>query len=29
MDPAFPERSPLQVEDVMELLDIFLTTKYF
>jgi hypothetical protein len=27
-DP-FPEHSPLQVEDVMELLDICLTTTYF
>jgi hypothetical protein len=26
MDPSFPECSPLQVEDVMELLDIRLTT---
>jgi hypothetical protein len=29
MDPSFPERSPLQVEDVMELLNICLTTAYF
>jgi hypothetical protein len=29
MDPSFPERSPLQVEDVMEVLDICLTTTYF
>jgi hypothetical protein len=28
-DPSFPERSPLQVEDVMELLDICITTMYF
>jgi hypothetical protein len=28
MEPSFPERSPLQVEDVMELLGICLTT-YF
>jgi hypothetical protein len=28
-DPSFPESSPLQVEDVMELLDICLTTTYF
>jgi hypothetical protein len=28
-DPSFPERSPLQVEDVMELVDICLTTTYF
>jgi hypothetical protein len=28
-DPAFPERSPLHVEDVMELLGICLTTTYF
>jgi hypothetical protein len=28
-DPSFPERSPLQVEDVMELMDICLTTTYF
>jgi hypothetical protein len=28
-DPSFPERSPLQVEDVLELLDICLTTTYF
>jgi hypothetical protein len=28
-DPSFPECSPLQVEDVMELLDICLTTTYF
>jgi hypothetical protein len=28
-DPSFPEQSPLQVEDVMELLDICLTTTYF
>jgi hypothetical protein len=29
MDHSFPERSSLQVEDVMELLDICLTTTYF
>jgi hypothetical protein len=29
MDPSFPECSPLQVEDIMELLDICLTTTYF
>jgi hypothetical protein len=29
MDLSFPERSPLQVEDIMELLDICLTTTYF
>jgi hypothetical protein len=29
MDPTFPEHSPLQVEDVVELLDICLTTTYF
>jgi hypothetical protein len=28
-DPSFPERSPLQVEDVMELLDMSLKTTYF
>lgn len=28
-DSSFPERSPLQVEDVMELLDICLKTTYF
>jgi hypothetical protein len=28
-DPSFPERSHLQVDDVMELLDICLTTTYF
>jgi hypothetical protein len=28
-DTSFPGRSPLQVEDVMELLDICLTTTYF
>jgi hypothetical protein len=28
-DPSFPERSPLQVEDMMELLDICLTVTYF
>jgi hypothetical protein len=28
-DPSFPERSPLQVEDVMELLDVCLTTIHF
>jgi hypothetical protein len=28
-DPSLPERSPLQVEDVMELLAICLTTTYF
>jgi hypothetical protein len=28
-DPSFPESSPLQVKDVMELLDICLTTTYF
>jgi hypothetical protein len=27
-DPSFPERSPLQVEDVMKLLDICLTATY-
>jgi hypothetical protein len=27
--PSLPERSPLQVEDVMELLDICLKTMYF
>jgi hypothetical protein len=27
-NPSFPEHSPLQVEDVMELLDICLTTTY-
>jgi hypothetical protein len=29
MDPSFPECSPLQFENVMELLDICLTTRYF
>jgi hypothetical protein len=29
MDPSFPEHSPLQVEGVIELLYIFLTTAYF
>jgi hypothetical protein len=29
MDPSFPEPSPLQVEDVRELLNICLTTTYF
>jgi hypothetical protein len=29
IDPPFPERSPLQVEGVMELLDIGLTTTHF
>jgi hypothetical protein len=29
MDPYFPEGSTLQVEDMMELLDICLTTMYF
>jgi hypothetical protein len=29
MDPCFPERSRLQVEDVVELLHICLTTAYF
>jgi hypothetical protein len=29
MDPSFPERSPLQVEDVLELLDNCLTTTYY
>jgi hypothetical protein len=28
-DPSFPEQSPLQLEDVMELLDICLATMYF
>jgi hypothetical protein len=28
-DPSFPERSLLQVDDVMELLDVCLTTTYF
>jgi hypothetical protein len=28
MDSSFPERSPLQAEDVMELLDICLTATY-
>jgi hypothetical protein len=28
-EPYFPERSPLQVEDLIELLDIYLTTTYF
>jgi hypothetical protein len=28
MDPSFPEFPHLQVEDVMELLDICLTTAY-
>jgi hypothetical protein len=28
-DPSSPERAPLQVEDVMELLDICLKTTYF
>jgi hypothetical protein len=28
MDPSFPERSSLQVEDMMELLDICLKTMY-
>jgi hypothetical protein len=28
-DPSFPERSPLQLEDMMKLLDICLTTTYF
>jgi hypothetical protein len=28
-DPSFPEHSPLQAEDVMDLLDICLTTMYF
>jgi hypothetical protein len=28
-DPSFPERSPLQVADVMELLDIYLITTCF
>jgi hypothetical protein len=28
-DTSFPGRSPLQVEDVMELMDICLTTTYF
>jgi hypothetical protein len=27
--PSFPERAPLQVEDVMEPLDVCLTTTYF
>jgi hypothetical protein len=29
MDSSFPEHSPLQVEDIMELLDICLATTYF
>jgi hypothetical protein len=29
MDGSFPERSSFQVEDIMELLDICLTTTYF
>jgi hypothetical protein len=29
MDPSVPECSPLQVEDVIELLDICLTTTFF
>jgi hypothetical protein len=29
MDPSLPEHSPLQVEDIMELLNICLTTTYF
>jgi hypothetical protein len=29
MDPSFSERSHLQVEDMMDLLDICLTTTYF
>jgi hypothetical protein len=29
MDPSFPDCSPLQVEDVLELLYICLTTTYF
>jgi hypothetical protein len=28
-DPSFPECSPLQIEDIMESLDICLTTSYF
>jgi hypothetical protein len=28
-NPSFPEYSPLQVEDIMELLDICLITMYF
>jgi hypothetical protein len=28
-NPSFPERSPLQVEDIMELLNICVTTTYF
>jgi hypothetical protein len=28
-DLSFPERSPLQAEDVMELLDICITTAHF
>jgi hypothetical protein len=29
LESSFPERSTLQVKDVMELLDICLTTKHF
>jgi hypothetical protein len=29
MDPSFPECSPLKVEDVTQLLDVYLTATYF